>query len=117
MGNGLITSKNHNSWKSNRKLVTPAFHFTILKGFLSIFYQEASILADKINSRVGECTDDVYPYVALCTVDAICRTAMGVSEKLNMEMEVILLKIWKLCSRFGNKEWYKYGYKYQYYFH
>ncbi|XP_075235489.1 cytochrome P450 4c3-like [Lycorma delicatula] len=80
MGDGLFTSKNHNSWKSNRKLVTPAFHFTILKGFLSIFYQEASILADKINSRVGECTD-VYPYVALCTLDAICRTAMGVSVK------------------------------------
>nr|AQM57038.1 cytochrome P450 CYP4DJ1 [Sogatella furcifera] len=74
MGEGLFTNSDNAMWRLHRKMITPAFHFSILKGFLPIFFQEANIFASKI--KCGE-EVDVFPMLGLCALDIICRTAMG----------------------------------------
>ncbi|XP_039296214.1 cytochrome P450 4C1 [Nilaparvata lugens] len=75
MGEGLFTNSDNSIWRLHRKMITPAFHFSILKGFLPIFFEEAKIFASKI--PCGE-EVDVFPRFGLCALDIICRTAMGV---------------------------------------
>lgn len=84
LGQGLITSKGA-KWRLRRKILTPAFHFRILSDFLPIINQEATKLIKKLNDKrylgeKGECkTFDVNPIISLCTLDAICESAMGVN--------------------------------------
>lgn len=93
IGEGLVTSK-RNKWRFRRKILTPAFHFRILNDFLPIMNSEATKLVKKLNDaqylRVPspgehsgngnhESTIDIAPLIALCTLDTICETAMGVN--------------------------------------
>lgn len=81
IGEGLVTSKK-NKWRFRRKILTPAFHFRILNDFLPIMNQEASRLVRKLNHRKylhEAAVTDISPIIALCTLDTICETAMGVN--------------------------------------
>uniref|UniRef100_A0A7I4YSH5 Cytochrome P450 n=1 Tax=Haemonchus contortus TaxID=6289 RepID=A0A7I4YSH5_HAECO len=79
LGRGLLTS-NGERWRAKRKMLTPAFHFSILKDFMPIFNKEAAILLEQFGrlSDTG-CTADVFPLIKLCTLDVICESAMGVN--------------------------------------
>jgi len=91
IGEGLVTSK-RNKWRFRRKILTPAFHFRILNDFLPIMNKEASKLVQKLSqdkymspkckqdrsNSMGK-TIDIVPLIALCTLDTICETAMGVN--------------------------------------
>lgn len=89
IGEGLITSK-RNKWRFRRKIITPAFHFRILNDFLPIMNAEATKLVKKLNHAkyvkpgssdhaLHESTIDIAPLIALCTLDTICETAMGIN--------------------------------------
>ncbi len=43
VGEGLLISGGHR-WTRNRKLLTPAFHFDILQGYIGIYNDDADIL-------------------------------------------------------------------------
>ncbi|VDO71938.1 unnamed protein product [Haemonchus placei] len=80
LGRGLLTS-NGERWRAKRKMLTPAFHFSILKDFMPIFNKEAAILLEQFGrlSDTGS-TADVFPLIKLCTLDVICgKSAMGVN--------------------------------------
>lgn len=81
IGEGLVTSKRA-KWHRRRKILTPAFHFRILNDFLPIMNEEATKLIKKLNQRKF-CGDnqviDITEPIAMCTLDTICETAMGVN--------------------------------------
>ncbi|KAA0202930.1 Cytochrome P450 CYP4V32 [Hyalella azteca] len=77
LGISLLTSTGQ-TWKSRRRLLTPTFHFKILEDFVEVFNHQALRLVDKLQSRVGVAAFDVCPLVALCTLDIIMETAMGI---------------------------------------
>lgn len=76
MGMGLLTSYAE-KWRPRRKLLTPTFHYDILKDFVDIFNQESKIMAEKLLAHAGKGSFDVYSYVTLCALDIICESAMG----------------------------------------
>jgi cytochrome P450 family 4 subfamily V len=76
MGFGLLTSY-ADKWRPRRKLLTPTFHYDILKDFVDIFNQQSKVMVDKLQTHVGQGSFDVYPYVTLCALDIICESAMG----------------------------------------
>lgn len=81
IGEGLVTSK-RNKWHFRRKILTPAFHFRILHDFLPIMNQEATKLIRKFNKLEfcgKDSSFDITHPIAMCTLDTICETAMGLN--------------------------------------
>ncbi|KAL3270267.1 hypothetical protein HHI36_009320 [Cryptolaemus montrouzieri] len=75
LNDGLLLSKGE-KWTQRRKILTPAFHFSILKNFLAIFNEECEKIIEVINNKSSETMD----VVALCSefaLYAINKSAMG----------------------------------------
>ncbi|XP_018324124.1 cytochrome P450 4d2 [Agrilus planipennis] len=76
LGHGLLTSPPAR-WKKFRKIITPAFHFTILEQFLEIFQRNDNVFLKKLEKELHGNSFDVYPYVTLLTLDNIVETSMN----------------------------------------
>ncbi|XP_072402695.1 cytochrome P450 4c3-like isoform X2 [Diabrotica undecimpunctata] len=66
-------------WKKTRKILTPAFHFSILDDFYDTFDSNAALLINLLDKETCKDSVDVLPYLKNCTLDILCETAMGVS--------------------------------------
>ena len=82
LGTGLLTSEGA-KWKSRRRLITPAFHFDILKRFLEVMNEQADVLVDKIEQESQSHPVEVFELITLCALDIIAETAMG--KKINAQ--------------------------------
>lgn len=74
LGTGLLLSTG-NKWRLRRKILTPAFHFNILKNFSTIIEEKCRELVSsfKLDTEVV----DLMPVVSNFTLHTICETAMG----------------------------------------
>jgi len=69
---GLLTA-NGKRWQRSRRLLTPAFHYDILRPYMKVY---ASAVEETINlwKRVPEGESvDVFPYMSLLTLDIMLR--------------------------------------------
>ncbi|KAG5893584.1 hypothetical protein JTB14_028351 [Gonioctena quinquepunctata] len=78
LGSGLLTA-GALEWKLSRKILTPAFHFSILEQFVEVFDSNSNILVELLEKEVGKPSVDIFPYIKMNTLDNICESAMGVS--------------------------------------
>ncbi|KAF6035303.1 CYP4V2 [Bugula neritina] len=79
LGRGLLTSYG-SKWRSRRKMLTPSFHFNILKTFNGMINSHAKELRDKLMKDACDTGQsyDILDDVTRSTLDIICDTAMGV---------------------------------------
>lgn len=59
-------------WHQRRKILTPAFHFNVLRRFVVIFGEHCEKFAEKLHQ---ECTKDktnIMPLISGLTLDLIC---------------------------------------------
>ncbi|XP_069780622.1 cytochrome P450 4V2-like [Narcine bancroftii] len=75
LGTGLLTSTG-NKWRARRKLITPAFHFTILMEYLEVMIKQTNVLLEKLEKKVGKGPFNCFNDITLCALDIICETAM-----------------------------------------
>jgi cytochrome P450 len=61
-------------WHSRRKLLTPAFHFSILEQFVPVFCEQTHILIKNLRDVTISNPEgfDVVPFVTKCALDIIC---------------------------------------------
>lgn len=73
LGNGLLLNIGP-SWYAHRKILTPAFHFSILENFVPVFEKQAIIFNGQIKKLLDEGVDDidVSKMLGLLTLDIIC---------------------------------------------
>lgn len=73
---GLLTS-NGEKWHNRRRMLTPAFHFDILKEFLDMFREESDKLVESLKGDAGKVLN-IIPISTQFTLNTICESAMGV---------------------------------------
>ncbi|XP_067928899.1 cytochrome P450 4V2-like isoform X3 [Watersipora subatra] len=79
LGRGLLTSSG-DAWRARRHMLTPSFHFSILKDFSGSINDHAGFLVDKLRREHCDTGEqfDIFSPITLSTLDIICSTAMGV---------------------------------------
>ncbi|KAF7285236.1 hypothetical protein GWI33_011557 [Rhynchophorus ferrugineus] len=75
LGKGLLTSTG-TLWHTRRKILTSAFHFSILQNFISIFNEGGDKLVETIKQDSKDSVD-VVPLVSDATLHGINSTSMG----------------------------------------
>jgi len=87
LNTGLLTS-NGEKWKKRRRMITPTFHFEILKEFVENSMVENTVtFINKLDKKAvsGEIFN-IFPYITHCTLEIIIQAAMGVKFNVqNME--------------------------------
>lgn len=73
LGDGLLSSMGR-KWHSRRKVITQAFHFGILQGFVKIFDANSEIFVEKLSAFEAALPEsfDAFPFIQLCALDNIC---------------------------------------------
>ncbi|XP_062535710.1 probable cytochrome P450 4ac1 [Armigeres subalbatus] len=88
IGIGLLNSTGE-KWHQRRKILTPTFHFNILKGFLQIFHEECRRLVVKLEEDAAQgCTTVLQKLFSTVTLNTICETAMGIKLDMSEKSEV-----------------------------
>nr|AXP17198.1 cytochrome P450 4V2 [Cydia pomonella] len=78
LGDGLLTSTGE-KWRSHRKFLTPAFHYSILHAYLPVFLRNGTVLCDKLKRRADGTPIELFPVMAIAALDNITETIMGVT--------------------------------------
>ncbi|KAH8420159.1 hypothetical protein KR009_006410 [Drosophila setifemur] len=86
LGKGLLTNGGE-SWHRRRKLLTPGFHFRILGEFKEPMEENCRILVRRLQEKANGESFDIYPYITLFALDAICETAMGIKKHAQLQSE------------------------------
>ncbi|XP_058796460.1 cytochrome P450 4C1-like [Phymastichus coffea] len=76
LGTGLLTSHGA-KWQQRRKMLTPAFHFNILKQYFESMSEHAKETMKSLKTN-GEVVINMTKCIANFTLDVILETAMGV---------------------------------------
>ncbi|XP_012543158.1 cytochrome P450 4C1 [Monomorium pharaonis] len=77
LGTGLLISEG-TKWHKRRRILTPAFHFKILKQFVEILINEGNRMTKSLKDIKGS-VDDLMFFVSEHSLNVICETAMGTS--------------------------------------
>ncbi|XP_033758023.1 cytochrome P450 4F6-like [Pecten maximus] len=86
IGDGLVTS-NGKKWERNRKLLTPAFHFDMLRQYVRIYNEAADIVLDKFATMMKESPKsiDITDVLNLATLDVILRCALSYEDNIQRQ--------------------------------
>lgn len=54
-------------------MLTPAFHFGILQGFVEVFVEQGEHLVNRLKAKGDLVIEDIVPLLTECTLNSICR--------------------------------------------
>ncbi|KAJ3659328.1 hypothetical protein Zmor_011019 [Zophobas morio] len=87
LGTGLLTSTGQ-KWLNRRKILTPAFHFSILQQFVEIFNKHTDDLVKNFGKLLDQAYISVDSHVAQFTLKTVAETAMGTKLKFIKKEEI-----------------------------
>ncbi|XP_069118740.1 cytochrome P450 4F2-like [Argopecten irradians] len=77
LGEGLLVS-NGERWARSRRLITPAFHFDILRPYVKIYNEASDLLLNKMAAHVEKGEGfELFSNISMCTLDIILRCAFS----------------------------------------
>ncbi|XP_002741529.1 leukotriene-B4 omega-hydroxylase 3-like [Saccoglossus kowalevskii] len=104
LGDGLLISSGA-KWKRNRRLLTPAFHFDILKPYVKVYNDCVEVLMDKWCKGDLDKPVELFKDVSLLTLDSLlkcifsvesnCQTDSGHNEYVRSVKQLALLFIFR----------------------
>ncbi|XP_072047487.1 cytochrome P450 4B1-like [Amphiura filiformis] len=83
IGDGLLTAGGP-KWHRHRRLLTPGFHFEILKPYLDIFSDSADILLDKFSASGGK-PMEVFKPVGLFALDSLLKCSFSYESNCQLQ--------------------------------
>nr|XP_040144551.1 cytochrome P450 4A11-like [Ictidomys tridecemlineatus] len=84
IGYGLLLL-NGETWFQHRRMLTPAFHYDILKPYVGIMADSVRVMLDKWEQLIGQDSLEIFQHVSLMTLDTIMKCAF--SHQGNIQLE------------------------------
>ena len=86
LGEGLLIS-NFDKWQTRRKMLTPGFHYDILKPYIHIYNDIVEVFLRKCEGKIerGEDVISVFENMTLLTLDIILQTACSYESGCQIE--------------------------------
>ncbi|KAL6035197.1 hypothetical protein STEG23_026361 [Scotinomys teguina] len=112
LGDGLLLSKG-NKWSRHRRLLTPAFHFDILKPYMKIFNQCTDIMHAKWRRHLAEgsvTSFDMFEHVSLLTLDSLQKCVFSYNSDCQERMSDYISSIIELSSLVVRRQYRLYHY-------
>eukprot|EP00058_Branchiostoma_floridae_P027886 XP_002613377.1 hypothetical protein BRAFLDRAFT_68363 [Branchiostoma floridae] len=75
-GDGLLLSSGP-KWFRNRRLLTPGFHFEILKPYVRLFSESTNVMLDNWKDLKPGSSIDVFHYLSLMTLDSMLKCTLS----------------------------------------
>jgi hypothetical protein len=71
-------------------MLTPSFHFQILKRFLDVFNKNGNILVQRLSSHVDGQGFDISEYIVTCSLDVICGELSRYTHKSELRIHYVM---------------------------
>ncbi|XP_066479078.1 cytochrome P450 4B1-like [Tiliqua scincoides] len=109
IGMGLLVL-NGPKWQQHRKLLTPGFHYEILKPYLALMAESVTVMLDKWEKLVPKGTTsslELFEHVSLMTLDSIMKCAFSYhsncqTDRNNSYINTVLGLTFKFYQRLKN---------------
>ncbi|XP_057564867.1 cytochrome P450 4F2-like [Hippopotamus amphibius kiboko] len=105
LGDGLLLSAG-DKWSSHRRLLTPAFHFNILKPYMKIFIKSADIMHAKWQRLVteGHTHLDMFEHISLLTLDSLQKCVFSFDSKCQEKPSEYIAAILELSALVAKRQ-------------
>ncbi|XP_036387492.1 cytochrome P450 4F3 [Megalops cyprinoides] len=105
LGQGLLLS-NGEHWSRHRRLLTPAFHFDILKIYVKIFNKSTDIMHAKWRRLVaeGKACQDMFEQVSLMTLDSLLKCTFSYDSNCQEQPSEYIAAIYELSTLVVRRE-------------
>ncbi|XP_066520292.1 cytochrome P450 4F3 [Hoplias malabaricus] len=99
LGQGLVLSHGK-EWSRQRRLLTPAFHFDILKNYVHIFNQSSDIMHEKCRRLLTEGKNelDMFEHVTLLTLDSLLKCTFSYDSQCQERSSEYISAIFELSE-------------------
>ncbi|XP_060906169.1 cytochrome P450 4B1 [Labrus mixtus] len=85
IGDGLLVSKGQ-KWFRHRRLITPAFHYDVLKPYVKLMSDSAQMMLEKWESyAITNESFEVFEHVSIMTLDSILKCAFSHNSNCQLE--------------------------------
>lgn len=71
LGDGLLMSTNQ-KWFNRRRIITPTFHFKILRQFFDIFQKQNESLIKELKMKANDDEFDIMPTISMTVLKSLC---------------------------------------------
>ncbi|KAM5181213.1 ultra-long-chain fatty acid omega-hydroxylase-like isoform 1-T2 [Mantella aurantiaca] len=105
LGDGLLLSRGE-KWAQHRRLLTPGFHFDILKNYVKIFNQSTDIMHDKWRRLCvkGPVFLDMFEHISLMTLDSLLKCTFSYDSDCQENPSDYIAAIYELSSLLVKRE-------------
>ncbi|XP_061488881.1 cytochrome P450 4B1-like [Rhineura floridana] len=99
IGKGLLVLHGP-KWSQHRKLLTPGFHYTILKPYVALIAESTKVMLDKWEQLIIQDESvELFEHVSLMTLDSIMKCAFSHNSNCQMDRDNSYLQaVVELCS-------------------
>ncbi|XP_042320652.1 cytochrome P450 4B1-like isoform X2 [Sceloporus undulatus] len=99
IGKGLLVLHGP-KWSQHRKMLTPGFHYNILKPYVTLMAESTKVMLDKWEKLITQQKSvELFEHVSLMTLDSIMKCAFSHNSNCQMGRENSYVKaVFELCS-------------------